>query len=90
MKDMERQKISIAGNRNPIERFRSRFNFQDNNFLSLIFSVRRLIDVCFGPRQDRELVLYLVFEHLEQDLASYMQCVPPRTYIAPNMVQVRW
>lgn len=48
----------------------------------------RLNDVCFGPRQDRELVLYLVFEHLEQDLASYMQRMPARSYVSPHMIQV--
>lgn len=44
--------------------------------------------MCFGPRQDRELVLYLVFEHLEQDLASYMQRMPARSYISPHIIQV--
>lgn len=43
--------------------------------------------MCFGPRQDRELVLYLVFEHLEQDLASYMQRQPARSYLSHSVVQ---
>lgn len=35
----------------------------------------RLLDVCHGQRTEREgqLVLFLVFEHLEQDLSGYLE-----------------
>lgn len=38
----------------------------------------RLLDVCHGPKIEREgqLVLFLVFEHLEQDLAGYIDTMP--------------
>ncbi|KAF4531697.1 hypothetical protein B566_EDAN012516 [Ephemera danica] len=36
-------------------------------------------DICHGPRIDKEhqLTLYLVFEHVEQDLATYIERCPP-------------
>lgn len=42
-------------------------------------NIVRLIDVCHGQRMEREqqLVLFLVFEHVEQDLSSYLERVPP-------------
>lgn len=42
-------------------------------------NIVRLLDICHGQRLERErqLVLYLVFEHVEQDLASYLERVPP-------------
>lgn len=38
----------------------------------------RLLDVCHGQRTEREgqLVLFLVFEHLEQDLSGYIEALP--------------
>lgn len=38
----------------------------------------RLLDVCHGQRTEREgqLVLFLVFEHLEQDLSGYIESLP--------------
>ena len=29
-------------------------------------NIVRLMDICHGPRYDREMVLYLVFEHVDQ------------------------
>lgn len=52
------------------------------NFLRFDF---RLLDVCHGQlERERQLVLFLVFEHLEEDLAGYLnrvgdRGVPPRT-----------
>ncbi|XP_058835665.1 cyclin-dependent kinase 4 [Topomyia yanbarensis] len=42
-------------------------------------NVVKLLDVCHGPRLEREgqLVLFLVFEHLEQDLDDYIKRLPP-------------
>jgi serine/threonine protein kinase len=34
-------------------------------------NIVRLIDICHGPRYDREMVLYLVFEHVDQGSAFY-------------------
>lgn len=42
-------------------------------------NIVRLLDVCHGQRMDMEqkLVLFLVFEHIDQDLSSYLERVPP-------------
>merc|ERR1719333_1581963 len=41
-------------------------------------NIVRLVDICHGPRHDREMVLYLVFEHMDQDLNAYLaKCPPP-------------
>lgn len=39
----------------------------------------RLLDICHGPRLEHEqqLVLYMVFEHIDQDLANYLERCPP-------------
>lgn len=39
----------------------------------------RLLDICHGQRleKERQLILFLVFEHVDQDLASYMENCPP-------------
>jgi hypothetical protein len=39
----------------------------------------RLLDICHGQRLEKEqqLVLFLVFEHVDQDLATYMERCPP-------------
>jgi cyclin-dependent kinase 6 len=41
-------------------------------------NIVRLVDICHGDRRpgDREMVLYLVFEHMEQDLAVYLERCP--------------
>lgn len=38
----------------------------------------RLLDICHGPRLEHEqqLVLYMVFEHVDQDLATYLERCP--------------
>lgn len=35
-------------------------------------NIVRLLDICHGQRTDSELIMYLVFEHVTQDLAQYM------------------
>lgn len=40
-------------------------------------NIIRLLDICQGERREKRLSLYLVFEHAEQDLATYMQNYPP-------------
>ncbi|CAH1399888.1 unnamed protein product [Nezara viridula] len=42
-------------------------------------NIIRLLDVCHGRRLEKEqqLVLFLVFEHVDQDLSEYMQNCPP-------------
>jgi cyclin-dependent kinase 6 len=36
----------------------------------------RLLDICHGQRLEREMVLYLVFEHVDQDLNSFIEKCP--------------
>lgn len=44
------------------------------DFISRI--LHRLLDVCHGQiERERQLVLFLVFEHLEEDLAGYLNRV---------------
>lgn len=42
-------------------------------------NVIKLLDICNGPRMEREkqLLLYIVFEHMEMDLAEYIDKCPP-------------
>ena len=40
-------------------------------------NIVKLVDICHGPRQEREMVLYLVFEHVDQDLNAYLSKCPP-------------
>ena len=41
-------------------------------------NIVRLVDICHGERRagDREMVLYLVFEHMHHDLAVYLERCP--------------
>lgn len=50
----------------------------------------RLLDVCHGQRTEREsqLVLFLVFEHLEQDLSCYLEALPA-SGMPTRIIQVR-
>ena len=43
----------------------------------IVFYLFRLLDICHGQRREREMSLYLVFEHVHQDLASYLEKCPP-------------
>lgn len=47
-----------------------------------------MLDVCLAQNAAKEQILYLVFEHLEQDLADYLYSLPPNIQLAPNVVQV--
>lgn len=48
----------------------ARFDYYGFVLFDLSF---RLLDVCHGQlERDRQLVLFLVFEHLEEDLAGYL------------------
>lgn len=41
-------------------------------------NIVRLLDICHGQRTESELIMYLVFEHVTQDLAQYMSnCKSP-------------
>lgn len=50
----------------------------DHKIILNFFILFRLLDVCHGQRLEREkqLVLFLVFEHLEQDLSGYIDSLP--------------
>ncbi|XP_072391706.1 cyclin-dependent kinase 4 isoform X2 [Diabrotica undecimpunctata] len=39
-------------------------------------NIVRLLDVCHGQQMEKELIMYLVFEHVEQDLATYIERHP--------------
>lgn len=39
-------------------------------------NIVRLLDVCHGQKLVNELIMFLVFEHLEEDLASYLNKIP--------------
>lgn len=45
--------------------------------------------MCIAPNAAKEQTLYLVFEHLEQDLADYLYSLPPNIQLARSVVQVR-
>lgn len=51
------------------------------NFISflLLTSFQRLLDICHGHnlQQEKQFILFLVFEHVEQDLCTYLQNCPP-------------
>ncbi|KAJ8962474.1 hypothetical protein NQ314_005711 [Rhamnusium bicolor] len=36
-------------------------------------NIVKLLDICHGQQIGRELIMYLVFEHVEQDLATYIE-----------------
>ncbi|CAG9860765.1 unnamed protein product [Phyllotreta striolata] len=39
-------------------------------------NIVRLLDVCYGQQVEKELLMYLVFEFVEQDLATYIEKNP--------------
>ncbi|XP_018576012.1 cyclin-dependent kinase 4 [Anoplophora glabripennis] len=39
-------------------------------------NIVKLLDICHGQQVGRELIMYLVFEHVEQDLATYIEKNP--------------
>ena len=50
----------------------------------------RLLDICHGQRMDREMVLYLVFEHVDQDLNSYIEKCPPPGLAPDRIKDIMW
>ena len=55
-------------------------------------NIVRLLDICHGPRtrDDKELVLYLVFEHVEQDLETFLKHCPPPSLPPEKVKDVMW
>ncbi|RWS29483.1 cyclin-dependent kinase 6-like protein, partial [Leptotrombidium deliense] len=51
-------------------------------------NIVRLLDICPGKKMEREklLILYLVFEHIEQDLAAYLENCPPPG-LGPDLIK---
>ncbi|GFS64682.1 putative RNA-directed DNA polymerase from transposon BS [Trichonephila clavipes] len=47
-------------------------------FYFFTYKLDRLLDICHGPRlaEEQQLILYLVFEHVDQDLATYLEKCP--------------
>ena len=50
----------------------------------------RLLDICHGQRMDREMVLYLVFEHVDQDLNLYIEKCPPPGLAPERIKDIMW
>jgi len=53
-------------------------------------NIVRLVDICHGPRYEREMVLYLVFEHVDQDLNAYLERCPPPGLGADKIKDLMW
>lgn len=53
-------------------------------------NIVRLIDICHGPRYDREMVLYLVFEHVDQDLNNYLEKCPAPGLSPEKIKDLMW
>lgn len=53
--------------------------------------LNRLLDICHGNRsiQERQFTLYLVFEHVEQDLATYLELCPSPG-LSPDRIKVTY
>uniref|UniRef100_A0A182WL81 Protein kinase domain-containing protein n=1 Tax=Anopheles minimus TaxID=112268 RepID=A0A182WL81_9DIPT len=51
-----------------------------------------LLDVCQGQRLERErqLVLFLVFEHLDLDLDEYIKRLPPKGILTGRPTEAQW
>ncbi|XP_054724923.1 cyclin-dependent kinase 4-like [Uloborus diversus] len=49
-------------------------------------NVVRLLDICHGPRLESEIILYLVFEHIDQDLSTYLERCP-KPGLSPEMIK---
>lgn len=54
-------------------------------------NIVRLLDICHGKRLEKEqqLVVYLVFEHVDQDLAAYIEKQSPVHGISSIKLTVR-
>jgi len=53
-------------------------------------NIVRLVDICHGPRYEHEMVLYLVFEHVDQDLNAYLERCPPPGLGADKIRDLMW
>jgi len=53
-------------------------------------NIVRLLDICHGQRREREMSLYLVFEHVHQDLASYLEKCPPPGLPQDRIKYIQW
>lgn len=53
-------------------------------------NIVRLLDICHGQRLDREMVLYLVFEHVDQDLNSFIERCPAPGLSPDRIKDIIW
>lgn len=62
-----------------------KISFFNKIFLGLLYS---LLDICHGPRLEKEhqLTLFLVFEHVDQDLAVYLERHKPSPDTVRNLM----
>jgi len=49
-------------------------------------NIVRLLDICPGPKYDKVMELYLIFEHVDQDLEKFLKNCPPPG-LPPNKVK---
>lgn len=50
-------------------------------------NIVRLLDICHGARTENELIMFMVFEHVEQDLAQYLQKVKSPNGLGADKIQ---
>ena len=55
-------------------------------------NIVKLLDICHGRRLERErfLMIYLVFEHLEEDLSSYLSKCPSPGFCPERIKEITW
>lgn len=50
-------------------------------------NIVRLLDICHGQRMEKTLVMFLVFEHVDQDLAMYIEKASATGGICTNEIR---
>ena len=60
--------------------------------LKAVICISRLLDICHGQRMEmgREMNLFLVFEHVDQDLNLYIERVPPPGLPHDRIKDIMW
>ncbi|XP_017771328.1 PREDICTED: cyclin-dependent kinase 4 isoform X2 [Nicrophorus vespilloides] len=51
-------------------------------------NIVRLLDICHGQRLEKELIMFLVFEHLEYDLSMYLEKRSMRNFLEKEIRQM--
>jgi len=53
-------------------------------------NIVRLLDICHGQKKDRAMDLFLVFEHVDQDLNLYIERCPPPGLAPDRVKDIMW